>query len=130
MFDKYLIGENSLRNLEAGGEVTGFAFDARLGYYRGLGLSMVEDLAVTVDGEAVPREAVRFHHDGRALSLQELETEYDGRWEFGEFATISVEKPGGLAAGEHAIGLREALRVSYLPFLLTAADTKTLPLAG
>ena len=61
MFDKYLIGEKSVRNMGPATAPTGFAFDARLGYYRGIGLSMIEDLAVTVDGTAASRDAVRFH---------------------------------------------------------------------
>lgn len=121
MFDKYLIMEDSLRATE-----TGFAFDARLGYYRGIGLSMIEDLAVTLDGEAQPREAVFFEQHGRSWSLDALEEAYDDRWEFGAVATIRVERAGGLPAGEHSLGLKEKLRISYLPFPLFAEDSKTV----
>ena len=124
MFDKYLIVEDSLRSTPSG-----FAFDARLGYYRGLGLSMVEDLAVTLDGEAMPREAIRFDEGQGPLTLDEMETEYDRRWNFGAVATISVEHPAGLAPGEHALTLSERLRVSYLPFPAINTDSKTLRLS-
>lgn len=131
MFDKYIIGPGTLRNVVQDAAVTGFAFDAKLAYYRGLGLSMVEDILVTVDGRPVPREAIRFHDEERgALTLDALETCYDGRWEFGTYATIEVEHPGGLPAGEHRIEVIEKLRVSYLPFLLHGADTKTLTLGA
>jgi len=123
MFDKYLIVEDSLRNLP-GGE--GFAFEARLGYYRGLGLSMIEELAVTLDGEEIDRAAVRFHDGADALTLDEMETAYDRRWEFGARAVISVAHPGGLDAGEHKLDLREKLRVSYLPFPSFCSDSKML----
>jgi hypothetical protein len=123
MFDKYLIVEESLRNTP-----TGFAFDARLGYYRGLGLSMIEDLAVTVDGEAVPREAIRFDEGPGPLTLDEMENEFERRWNFGAVATISVERAGGLDEGEHQLSLSERLRVSYLPFPAMNTDTKTLRL--
>ncbi len=126
MFDKYLIVEGSLRNVVEGDSVTGFAFDAKLGYYRGLGLTMLEDLAITVDGEPVARDAVRFYHEDGPLSLDELEQAGTKRWEFGEANGISVVLPGGLAPGAHAIGLTEVMRISYLPFALRAADTKTL----
>lgn len=125
MFDKYLIVEGSLRNTD-----TGFAFDARLGYYRGLGLSMIEDLGVTIDGEPVPREAVRFDEGGGPLTLDEMETAFDRRWNFGAVATIAVERPGGLAPGEHRVGLTERLRVSYLPFPSINADEKVMTAAG
>lgn len=130
MFDKYLIGADSLRNTGPADAPTGFAFQARLGYYRGLGLSMVEDLAVTVDGESVAREAVRLHDGERAFALDDLEGELDGRWEFGAFATIEVERAGGLLPGEHRLTLGEKLRISYLPFPLVASDEKVLTLKG
>ena len=125
MFDKYLIVENGLR---ATGD--GFAFDARLGYYRGIGLSMIEDLAITIDGEAVPREAVRFDEGLGALTLDEMETAFDRRWGFGALATISVTWPEPLAAGEHQLTLSERLRVSYLPFPAINTDAKTLQLVA
>ncbi|QGP81180.1 C-glycoside deglycosidase beta subunit domain-containing protein [Sphingobium sp. CAP-1] len=125
MFDKYLIVENSLR---ATG--TGFAFDARLGYYRGLGLSMIEDLAVTLDGEAQPRESVFFEQNGKSWSLAAMEEAYDDRWEFGSVATIRVDRAGGLTSGEHRLGLKEKLRISYLPFPLFAEDIKVITIAA
>jgi len=121
MFDKYLIVDDSLR-----ATADGFAFDARLGYYRGLGLSMVEDLAVTIDGEAVPREAVRFDEGPGPLSLDEMETAFDRRWGFGAVATISVVGRAPLDPGTHDLTLSEKLRVSYLPFPAMNTDSKTL----
>lgn len=125
MFDKYLIVADSLR-----ATLDGFAFDAKLGYYRGIGLSMIEDLAVTVDGEPVDRAAVRFDEGPGPLTLDEMETAYDRRWAFGAVATIHVARPGGLAPGEHVITLQEKLRVSYLPFPAFNNDSKTLTLAA
>lgn len=125
MFDKYLILEDSLRATESG-----FAFDARLGYYRGIGLSMIEDLAVTLDGEAQPRESVLFEQNGKSWSLDAMEEAYDDRWEFGSVATISVTRAGGLGVGEHSLTLKEKLRISYLPFPLFAEDSKVITVAA
>jgi hypothetical protein len=58
MFDKYLIADGTLRNTGPAQAPTGFAFEAKLGYYRGLGLSMIEDLAISIDGQAVPRASI------------------------------------------------------------------------
>jgi hypothetical protein len=125
MFDKYLIVDDSVR-----ATADGFAFEARLGYYRGLGLSMIEDLAVTVDGEAVPREAIRFDEGAGPITLADMETAYDRRWNFGAKATISVVGQPPLAAGEHRITLAERLRVSYLPFPSINTDDKTVTIAA
>jgi hypothetical protein len=125
MFDKYLIVDDSVR-----ATADGFAFEAKLGYYRGLGLSMIEDLAITLDGEAVPREAIRFDEGAGPISLADMETAYDRRWNFGAKATISVVGQGPLAPGEHRLTLAERLRVSYLPFPSINTDEKTVSIAA
>jgi len=130
MFDKYMICEDGFGNVTEGGDTIGFAFQARLPYYRGIGLSMVEDIAVTIDGEAVPREQVRFSVRGRTWTLDEMETEYSDRWNFGEKALITVLRDGGLPPGKHKVQLAERIRVSYLPFVPTTRDTKELEIAA
>jgi len=129
MFDRYMICEDTARNVSKDGKVIGFEFGARIAYYRGLGLSMVEDLAVVVDGEKIPRQQVRFTVAGRTFTLDDMETEYDARWEFGDVATVTVLKDGGLPAGAHKIELMEQLRVAYMPFPLTGRDSKTVAVA-
>ncbi len=128
MFDKYMIMETGFCNVFQEQEVIGFQLQARLPYYRGLGLSMVEDIRITVDGNAVPREAIRFTTLGKTYSLEEMETEMVGRWEFGEVATLTINQPGGLSSGQHEIELVEQLRISYLPFPSITKDKKTLAL--
>ena len=128
MFDKYIICENGFQNVTAGGKVTGFQLRARLPYYRGLGISMVEDLSLKVDGEIVPRQALRVTLHGSTYTLDEMEKEYDDRWEFGEEGLVTIDKPGGLTPGKHKIELSPSLRISYLPFILVGQDTKELTL--
>lgn len=129
MFDRYIICEDTAENLSEGGKVVGFRFGARIAYYRGLGLSMVEDLAVTVDGVKIPRAQIRFSVGSKAYTLDEMETEYTARWEFGDIATVTVLHPGGLARGEHRLELVEQLRVSYMPFPVQGKDAKVIRLA-
>ena len=130
MFDRYMIVEDTVRNIAENGEVVGFTFGARIAYYRGLGLSMVEDLQVTVDGEVMPRSAIRFSVGGSTMTLDELETDYSSRWEFGDVATVTVLKAGGLSPGEHRIEFAEQLRVSYMPFPIGGKDAKTVRVAA
>jgi hypothetical protein len=128
MFDKYMICERDFRNVVENGEVTGFQFKARLPYYRGLGISMIEDLIVTVDSERFPREAVRVTLRGNTYSLDGMEQEFEDRWEFGEMGVVTILKTGGLRTGLHKIELEAVLRISYLPFLLTGSDNKVVGL--
>lgn len=125
MFDDKIIVPGSLEKADVDGK-EGFALRARLPYYRGLGLSMVEDIAVTVDGEAIPRANIRFSVRERTWSLDQMETEYGDRWNFGEQARLLVQKPGGLATGEHTIEVGVRMRISYLPFTPTTRDRKVL----
>ena len=71
MFDNKMIVEDSLKATDSG-----FTIEARLPYYRGLGLSMIENVAVSVDGEAIPREDITVSLRGRTWTLDEMETEY------------------------------------------------------
>ncbi len=130
MMDNKMIVEGTLENVIDNDEITGFAFLGRLPYYRGLGLSMVEDILVTVDGEDIARENVRLSVGGKTYALDELETVYDNRWNFGEKARITVLKSGGLGDGSHEVGFGVRFRVSYLPFVPTTKDKKTLALAA
>lgn len=124
MFDNKMICDDSFENVVENGQTVGFSLLARLPYYRGLGLSMIEDVAVTIDGEAIPRENIRVSLRGRNWTLDQMEKEYGDRWNFGEKARIIALKPGGLAPGKHKVELAERLRVSYLPFVPTTKDSK------
>ena len=126
MFDKYMIVEDTLRNTVKNGSTTGFEFGARLPYYRGLGLSMVEDIGVSVDGQKIAREHIRLTLRGRTYTMKEMETEFDDSWQMGEIGTITVDFPGGIKPGSHQIELYEQLRVSYMPVPVVGKDAKQM----
>lgn len=130
MFDEMIIREGSVRNVvDADGAVTGFSFATHIPYYRGLGLSMIEVPEVAVDGVAVSEEDLRFTYNGVTRTFAELADVSDVRWELRTFATITVLRDGGLAAGEHEIFVNLRLRVSYLPVLSENRFTRTVTVA-
>jgi hypothetical protein len=129
MFEKYMIVENDAANIVENGKVTGFKFGARLPYYRGIALSMLDDVVVTIDGEAVPKEQIQFSAHGNTYTLKEMETETADRWNMGEVAYIIVNKEGGLPKGEHQIGLMLNMRIAYLPFPSIRNSVKTVVVA-
>ncbi len=126
MFDKYIIDAASVRNTGPADAPTGFAFETKLGYYRGLGLSMVEELNVGIDGEILPRSAIAFDEGPGPLTLDQMETAFDRRWPFGAAATITVAYPGGFPPGEHVLSLQQKLRISYMPFPSFNNDEKRI----
>jgi hypothetical protein len=44
----------------------------------------------------------------------------DYRWEFGDYATVTVLKEGGLAKGTHHINALQVIAPSYMPFQIEA----------
>jgi Domain of unknown function (DUF6379) len=126
MFEKYMILENDVQNIVENGKITGFQFGARLPYYRGLGLSMVEDIGVKIDGQSIDTERISLSVHGNAYTLKQMETEANDRWEMGEVGYVSVKKDGGLSKGEHQLNLMLNLRISYLPFPAIRVSEKTI----
>lgn len=129
MFDKYIIDAASVANTGPADAPTGFCFTSKLGYYRGLGLSMVEDLKVSIDGQDLPRAAIRFDEGSGPLTLDQMEAAFDRRWPFGAPATIHVALAGGFPKGEHTLALQQRLRISYLPFPAFNNDQKVIRFA-
>ena len=128
MFDRYVFTQGSARNVETGGQVTGFEVATLITYYRGIPLSMVHDVEVEVDGAAVAREDIRFTADGGEhwWTLTEMETVTSFRWEYEDEATVRVLAPGGLAPGEHEVLLRVSARVAYIPVPFSGEMRRTV----
>ena len=125
MFERYIIVPDSLRSVAGG-----FAFDVRLAYYRGIGLSMIEGFEIELDKQACAPEAITFGLNGERFSFAELEAEPEMRWEFNQAATLLVRRDGGLPPGPHEIAVTEIIRVSYMPEPARRTDRKTLVLAA
>lgn len=126
MFEKYMIVEKDVENIVENGSITGFKFGARLPYYRGIALSLLEDIVVSIDGEEVSREDIKFMIHGNTYTLQQMETAVDDRWNMGEVAYIVVSRQGGLPKGEHKIRLLLNMRIAYLPFPSIRNSEKTI----
>jgi Domain of unknown function (DUF6379) len=126
MFEKYMIVEDNLKNVVENGQAKGFTFGARLPYYRGVSLSMVEEIEVSLDGEVLPQDKVDITVHNNSYNLQQRENETEDRWEMGEVATLVVHKEGGLSTGEHELGLKINIRIGYLPFPAIRQASKTI----
>ena len=106
------------QNVVADGKVIGFSFRYKLQYYRGVTLSIIRDLTVNVDGVDYPREAIRLTVNGETFDLEQTRTVVSSRyrWEFGDYATVTVLTEGGLAPGAHHISSLQHIAPSYMPF--------------
>lgn len=101
MAGRQIYNPDGFKNIEADGKVTGFEFQFKAQYYRGITLSIVRNIKVNVDGVDYPREAVRLTVNGETFTLEEMRTVIDSdyRWEFGDYATVTVLTEGGLSKG-------------------------------
>ena len=109
---------SAFKNVEQDGKIIGYSFEIKAQYYRSITLSIVRNLVVTVDGETANREDVRLTVNGETFTLEECRTVVDSeyRWEFGDYAVVTVLKEGGLAAGSHHINCHQSIAPSYMPF--------------
>jgi len=122
MFERYVICEQGFKNVSEKGQITGFQLLLRIANWRGLPLSLIEDVRVRVDGESFPRDAVRVAVGGHSFTLDEMVTRSDVRWQFDELAVITIRRAGGLTLGMHEVAVVEQIRTG-----LAALPTSQLP---
>lgn len=130
MFDNNVFLENTCKNVEDAGSVTGFELETNITYYRGIPLSMINNIGVEVDGEKIPREDILCSLDGIDwFTLDEMETVTTYKWEYGESLTVRVLKEGGLAKGSHEVALDVVVRTAYIPVPLAGRKVRTVEIA-
>jgi hypothetical protein len=115
MYEKYMICTRDFRNVSLGGQTTGFQLKIRINYYRGCYLSMIDTVRLVVDGEEFTSEKLTFSLANQTYSFEQLAGVKDVRWFFGDAATVTVQKPGGLRSGLHTVQLGLFIRNSYIP---------------
>lgn len=129
MFEKYMIMTRGFKNVQAEGEVSGFQFNIRTTYYRGVFLPIISGLEVNVDGEQFEANQLRVSFGGRQYTLDEMTRAETARWPFGDPATVTVLKSGGLAPGMHELSVTQSIKPAYMPgrgFVANARKKVTL----
>lgn len=128
MFEKYLINPQGFRNKTKEERKIGYEVQLRIPYYRGLYMSCVEVIDLTVDGEKVSNDDMKIKVQGEVFTFAELPTVINHRWAMTEPLTVFVKKEGGLSEGSHTLHGFVSLRISYLPFNNEGEDEKVLVL--
>lgn len=127
MFDNNVFIPGTCRNVVENGEIIGYELQTHITYYRGIPLSMINYLKVSVDGEEVSEENIRFTVDHIDWFTQkEMETVSSIKWEYGVPGTVRVLKKGGLGKGEHQVTLTVCTRTAYIPVPLEGTMTRTV----
>ncbi|MFJ8655732.1 DUF6379 domain-containing protein [Streptomyces rochei] len=126
MFDKYIVCEDGFRartDGRPGGEL-----EVRMPYYRGLFLSMVEAVDLTLDGRAIPPERTTFTVHGNTYTFDQMPRVTDDRWEMGERSVLAFTTDTPLEPGEYDVAVSVRLRISYMPVPGGGRDRKRLRL--
>jgi hypothetical protein len=128
MFEKYLIHPSGFRNVKSEGQTVGYEVQLRIPYYRGIPMSCVKEITLTVDDAVVPHESMSFLVKGEWLKYDELPTAVNHRWEMVDTITVFVDQKEGLKAGEHKVKGFVSLRISYQPHPNVGEDEKVITL--
>ncbi len=107
--------DDSLKSIYIDGKKMGYQFDVRLACYRGHFLSVINEISLKVDGEAVPEMDMSFSIHGKDFGLAQMKENCSEFWRITEPATIKVLKRGGLKEGEHDIDFHMVYRSPYMP---------------
>lgn len=120
MLERECIQSRGFKNVESNGKITGFQFNIRSLYYRGLWLSQLRPATIKVDGEVFSEEQITWTINGTTYEQEEMLKLGDVHWGLLELATLTVRKEGGLELGAHDIELSYQYSSSYFP---PAVDT-------
>ncbi len=115
MLEKDLIQTRGFHNIVQDGVVTGFQFEVRLTYYRGIFLSQLRTQKVTVDEKVYSKEQIVWNIKGKDYTYEEMQKEGDILWNPKETAIIKVYQAGGLEQGYHEISTGYKYSSSYMP---------------
>lgn len=132
MYQKHMIDKNDIQTVMENGVGKGFEVKTKIPYYRGVSLSLVEDVRVRFNNTVFTKEQLKFSVGGETFTFDEMATMTTLRWEFGEKATIFVPLLGGFPLGYHTVEVTIAIRVSYMggafPFSVVLEDV--CPMGG
>jgi|GEM_PF-6442943 len=132
-WEQYLIVDGSLKNHEEDGKITGFALAIRLCWYRSFALTLIERIELMIDGQLIPREAIRFRVEGsdREYRLDEIgEAQCDEYWYLNKYGCLTVDRPGGLSAGPHEVEALLELFVTYHAYRDASYMKKIMRIGG
>ena len=105
-----VLGKEAVRATPQGYEV-----DLHLAWYRSLPVSCVEDVAIVIDGDEVPRDRLRVVRDGAELRLEELAGRVDDWWFVQDPLTVRVPVGSPKAPGSEAeVAVHLATRIPYI----------------
>jgi len=109
----FILCDDGFRNFSTRGAVRGYKVKIRVPSYRGIYLSCIEDLALSVDNQKVNPDTITFCVNGKRFLLSQLPDLYAEYWFTLDKAELEVYKPGGLKPGKHDLEFKLTTRTPY-----------------
>ena len=108
-----LFSEQDVRRVD-----NGIAVSVQLPWYRSLWLSAVDDVAVTVNGEAVPRDRLRFELQGQSYRIEELPEQWETLWFVADRPDVLIDLDRSPAEGEQlTVEVVLTMRLLYMQIM-------------
>jgi hypothetical protein len=96
----------------------GLAVSVQLPWYRSLWLSAVDNVAVSIDGVAVPSENLRFSLGGRDYRIEELPEQSETLWFVADRPDVLIHLDEPRAAGERVtVEVELTMRLLYMQIM-------------
>lgn len=115
MYEYPLIQATGFRNYGPVDARDGVEVRLRLPNYRGMRLSLLDGVDVTIDGEFFSYEINKLRLHGEVYDLEGMRDATTVRWAMGDFGTVLVPKVGGLTPGIHHVKVAARTRAPYFP---------------
>lgn len=116
MNEKYLIGQDGVKQYVQDGVIAGYEFGVKIPYYMGVPLSQIRDYDIYMDGVKVDSENIRLVMEtGEEFKMSEILTVSSYFWEYGKLLRTVVLCDGGLPKGEHKLEVVIGIDVFYFP---------------
>jgi hypothetical protein len=124
-FAKRLIKRDAFRNFYFNGKPMGYEFKVASNGYRGTYLSCIEHISFKLDSVEIPVEDIVFCINGNRFLVHQLSEIFTEYWFTLDYATIQVNKRGGLPAGEYTLEYRIVTRIPFSGYFgkYESADT-------
>jgi hypothetical protein len=114
-FEERVLRPDGFYHLLLNGKKVGFNLDLRINYYRGMQLSTVETLKVTVDGMEIPSGLMMAQLNGKCFGTDELKQMYQEYWGIKDPMHLRIFN-GGLPDGEHEVSVKLIFKSPYMKF--------------
>ena len=128
---KYAIDPDEIQSVVKNGVAVGFEVKTKIPYYRGVSLSLIDTVRISLDGQEYGPSDMTFTIGSETYTFDEMSTMPDLRWEYGEKMTIFVRRNGGIHLGTHRVDVFIGIRVSYMVMVLPFSQSFTVcPMGG